>query len=179
MFARRAAPQNPKRVLCSSNAILFTTFRTLSPQWSTPNPFTINHCRTLFYLTRRRGCLTVFSLATRCLCSTLSPYIDFFSFQSLPPVAICNSFVLLSLQQCRGWVGGAARRGVKVLLELPVQIGEPKELNSHTSVMRLLSDLELGTNSESLFRQHHGGAAPQPQRPRGAALVYANLDEPA
>ena len=47
MRLRYAPFHNPLRVVCFSNAFVFFQFRTLWPQRSTRNPFSINHFRTL------------------------------------------------------------------------------------------------------------------------------------
>ena len=85
----------PARGVSSSNLFLFMRFRTLCPQRGTPNPFVINHFRTLSRATEGRGLLSA-------PIPNAEPLVAVFCFQSLTHCPICNSFVLITLQQYPG-----------------------------------------------------------------------------
>src|SRR5215469_1275267 len=67
----------------------------------TSNPFPINHFRTLSHSTAG-GTLPIREHAKSAANNSLSPRLDFLCFQQLPTVAVCNSFISLSLQQWGG-----------------------------------------------------------------------------
>src|SRR5262252_9286178 len=99
MLARHALPENPARVVWSSNAFLFTTFHALCAQWSTLNSFAINRLRTLFDLMGGRGCLFSIRWQTSPTCQRPLTWL---CFQQLLTVKFSNSFVLITIQIAGG-----------------------------------------------------------------------------
>lgn len=59
-MSRRRALENLSPGVYSSNGFVFKQFRTLFLQWSTFNPFAINHFRTLSRATEGWGCEGLF-----------------------------------------------------------------------------------------------------------------------